>query len=167
MKSTQLSRQNKKIHHWVNNYGLSLNPTLTKKIYSYKKKKTPQIGSRKTWSRSSTRLMSNIRQIIKKPQVKSLWNNKKEVATKPNKHRKKRNGGVTRNNWLQSLKATLFLGHKRSLQSPDPTVAEARYRTEQTNQLQDFRSQKKNPTTTIFLHIFDTRSSLLHIYYQF
>ena len=87
--------------------------------------------------------MSNIRQIIKKPQVKSLWNNKKEVATKPNKHREKRNGGVTRNNWLQSLKAILFLGNKRSLQSPDPTVAEARYRTEQTNQLQDFRSQKR------------------------
>ena len=37
-------------YHWVNNYGLSLNPTLTKqKKYTVtKKKKTPQIGSRKT-----------------------------------------------------------------------------------------------------------------------
>jgi len=79
MKSTQLSRQNKKIHHWVNNYGLSLNPTLPrKKKKKKKKKKNPN------W------IAENMITIIDTPHVKHQTNNQETTSQIPLKQQERR-----------------------------------------------------------------------------
>ena len=116
--------------------------------------------------------------IIDTPHVKHQTNNQETTSQIPLKQQK---GGCyqtkqtsRKTQWRRNEKIIDYnhLGEivpgKRKVA---PVARSHRSRGEVSNRANEstsgFSVTKKNPTTTIFLHIFDTRSSLLHIYYQF